>query len=480
MQRAARLRHPGRCRLHGQRAGVVPQRSPARRPASPAAALDEGLVPVCVYILRLTRRAAGRPGPRRSGATVRCRRSTRRCGARGSRLRCFVGRAVPRWKRWRQVATQWRCSGTGATSPRSRAGHAHQETLRRHGMRAHSSTAPCCPSPGHCRRSRARPTGYSRRLARGAGRRRCARPRTTRRRRSRTPPQGPDGVAIEARTSHPRATGIADYGTASRLAKPARARRWRVVEGAAHGYGRAATARPRRHLALSPHLHFRRDRAVGVGRLSKPAAPRPTPPMSMPISVSSVARFRAPPAAPFPGQHRRGPNPRFSRFRGIAPPAMLAAWQQGGTGVPIIDAGIARALAHRLDAQPRPAQSPAATCASTCACTGGTARAGSGRPWSIPTWPTTRWLAMDRRHRADASRTSASSTGTQSQRFDPDGAYIGAGAGAVRFPAALRHARGPPGATCARGARLSAASHRRPGRRTRCCAGGVPGFADLR
>ena len=33
--------------------------------------------------------------------------------------------------------------------------------------------------------------------------------------------------------------------------------------------------------------------------------------------------------------------------------AQLRAWQQGRTGIPLVDAGHARALAHRRDAQPR-------------------------------------------------------------------------------------------------------------------------------
>ncbi|MBB5016707.1 cryptochrome/photolyase family protein [Rehaibacterium terrae] len=116
------------------------------------------------------------------------------------------------------------------------------------------------------------------------------------------------------------------------------------VEGAAHGYkvqrdfpDRIGTSR------LSPHLHFGeispRRIVVRLRRESWPAGVRPD--IEHYFSELGWREFSHHLLHHFP--HTTGSNfdPRFDAFGWVEPdPSVLAAWQHGRTGVPIVDAGM--------------------------------------------------------------------------------------------------------------------------------------------
>lgn len=121
------------------------------------------------------------------------------------------------------------------------------------------------------------------------------------------------------------------------------------VDGAAHGYAeqrnlpdRVGTSR------LSPHLHFGeispRQIAARVGAANKP-----------PIAAEDAARYVAELGwrefahhllFHFPQTPEKNLNARFDNFRWAeTDPELLARWQRGDTGVPLVDAGM-RELWH--------------------------------------------------------------------------------------------------------------------------------------
>ena len=209
-----------------------------------------------------TRRATGRPG---AASDAWRHRSLAALDAdlrlRGSRLRCFFGPSLAdAADAGRGHAARRRCSGTAATSRRSRQRDARiKQKLRGQGVRAESFNGALLFEPwtlqtqaGHAVQ------GVHSVLARGAGRLaagrrwRTRRPRCPRRRRARR-----------------RRTGRAEAGADARLGSPASgtmdARRGRRARraGDVHSTARCAATPTQRDRPdrvgtsrLSPHLHF--------------------------------------------------------------------------------------------------------------------------------------------------------------------------------------------------------------------------------
>ena len=121
-------------------------------------------------------------------------------------------------------------------------------------------------------------------------------------------------------------------------------------------------------------------------------------------------------------------RPEFDAFPWAEPDAAeLAAWQQGRTGIPLVDAGMRELWHDRLHAQPGahgrrelPDQEPARS-------TGGSASSGSGTPWSTPTRPATPatgsgWPGAGRMPRPTSACSTPSCRRASSTR---DGEYLG-------------------------------------------------------
>ena len=121
------------------------------------------------------------------------------------------------------------------------------------------------------------------------------------------------------------------------------------VDGAANGYKQQRDFPDRTGTSLlSPHLHFGEisPRQI-VARLRSERWPaKADPDIAHYLSELGWREFSHHLLYHFPHTPERNLNPRFEDFR-WAPvdPAKLAAWQQGRTGVPIVDAGM-RELWH--------------------------------------------------------------------------------------------------------------------------------------
>ncbi|MEO6102567.1 MAG: deoxyribodipyrimidine photo-lyase [Pseudoxanthomonas sp.] len=121
------------------------------------------------------------------------------------------------------------------------------------------------------------------------------------------------------------------------------------VDGAAHGYksqrdlpDRIGTSR------LSPHLHFGeispRQIVARLDRLQHP--PMPEPDRTAFLAELGWREFACHLLHHFPHTSDQDLSPKFAGFKWETPdPERLAAWQQGRTGVPMVDAGM-RELWH--------------------------------------------------------------------------------------------------------------------------------------
>lgn len=315
------------------------------------AALDEGLVPVCIYIHAPDEEGGWRPGAASDAWRHRSLAALDAAlRARGSRLRHFVGPSAATleavaagcdaeavfWNRRYEPAIEVRDTRI-------------KKTLRRHGMRAESFNAALLFEPWELQTKQGTPykvfTPYWR--AALAQWRRVG---------THDAPDaiadtdaGPDGVALDALHLAPRPPW--DSGFWERFTPGETGAREALevfVEGALHGYAserdrpdRVGTSR------LSPHLHFGEIapwRVVAALEAARTAANA--------VDIDACVRqlgwrdFAHHLMHHFPASTDADLNPRFARFAWAErAPSMLEAWQQGMTGVPIVDAGM-RELWH--------------------------------------------------------------------------------------------------------------------------------------
>ena len=121
------------------------------------------------------------------------------------------------------------------------------------------------------------------------------------------------------------------------------------IEGAAHGYGeqrnlpdRAGTSR------LSPHLHFGEISPRQIARRVLDARSPTIPEADRTRYLAELGwrEFSHHLLFHFPHSAERDLTPKFERFSWVEPdPVVLQRWQQGRTGIPLVDAGM-RELWH--------------------------------------------------------------------------------------------------------------------------------------
>ncbi|HST45287.1 MAG TPA: deoxyribodipyrimidine photo-lyase, partial [Luteimonas sp.] len=315
------------------------------------AALDEGLVPVCVYIHAPDEEGAWAPGAASNAWRHRSLTALDAdLRARGARLRHFVGPSAATLEAVAAgcdaVAVFWNRRYEPAIEARDTR---IKKTLRRHGMRAESFNSALLEEPWEVQTKQGTPyrvfTPYWR-AARAQWH--LATPHAAP---DAIPDSdaGPDGVALAALHLAPALAW--DDGFWARFTPGAAGAREALevfAEGAVHGY---ASGRDRPDQVgtsrLSPHLHFGEIapwRVVAELEAVRTAANDAD--IDAWLRQLGWRDFAYHLMHHYPASTDADLNPRFARFAWAErAPSMLDAWKQGRTGVPIVDAGM-RELWH--------------------------------------------------------------------------------------------------------------------------------------
>jgi deoxyribodipyrimidine photo-lyase len=316
------------------------------------AALEAGLAPIPVYIHAPDEDAPWQPGAASSAWLARSLRALdddlRKLG---SRLLVLRGPSLPALERLAASSGAEAVLWNRLYEPASRARDgAVKQALRERGLAVHSHNAALLAEPWTVATLNGEPYRVFTPFWRNAGQHVAAVAPRAAPTQLPTPEHDVESIAVDALALEPLLDWDRGFWT-----------RWQpgeagaqdlleaFVEGAAHGYGeqrnlpdRAGTSR------LSPHLHFGEISPRQIARrvLDARAPAVPEGDRARYLAELGWREFSHHLLYHFPHSAERDLTGKFDRFEWVDPdPVVLRRWQQGRTGIPLVDAGM-RELWH--------------------------------------------------------------------------------------------------------------------------------------